>query len=249
MKLRFLILLLLTLSLLTGVVFARSEGTYLWDGADVLTQDEEKRLNQELAQVSANLNTAIVVATVHNEAYNVRDLANTFFHERTGYENGVILYLAFGQIDNDYHIEAQGTTAINFTERMYDMVENACVSHLRLGAYAEAISAYAHACEDAISSYGKISIPGLLGCIVIGMILSFLIPMMILKNQLKTVRYQSVADNYVQKGSLVLTAKTDTFLNRNISRISKPKSNPGGGSRGGGSRGGGSHGGGRSGKF
>ena len=246
MKFRFLILILLSLALLTGTVFAESEGTYLWDEANVLTSAEEEALNSELAEISAKLDVAIVVATVNNEAtYSVKNLADSFFRSRTGYQDGVILYLAFGQIDNDYHIGAQGSMEEIFTEKMYDKIEDACLSHLSSGNYAEAISAYAGACEEEISSYGKLSVVGILLCIVVGVVLSFLVPMNILKGQLKTVRYQPEANSYIRKNSLHYTRKSDTFLRRSVARVRKPKNNSGsrGGTRGGRS------GGGRSGKF
>ena len=243
MKFRHLILLTLSVLLLVGCVFAALPSQeYIWDEADILSPEEETQLTQQLAQISKELNVAIVVATVNNEAYNVESLGNNFFRTRTGRQNGVILFLAFGEIDNDYYIGAQGTTADKFNERMYDKVENACVPHLRSGDYVQAISAYATACRDAISSYGKVSGMGILLCILIGAVLSFLIPMNILKGQLKSVRFKPEANDYIRKNSLTFTRKTDTFLHRSVSRVAKPKDNGGSRSHGGG-------GGGRSGKF
>lgn len=242
MKFRHLILLALSVLLLVGCVFALPSQEYLWDEANVLSKEEEAQLTQQLAQISKELNVAIVVATVKDEAYSVQGLGNTFFRTRTGRQNGIILFLAFGEIDNDYYIGAQGTTADKFNDRMYDKVENACVPHLRSRDYVQAISAYATACEDVLSSYGKVSGTGVLLCILIGAVLSFLIPMNILKGQLKSVRYQPEANDYIRKNSLNFTRKTDTFLHRSVSRIAKPKNNGGSRSHGGG-------GGGRSGKF
>ena len=72
--------------------------------------------------------------------------------------------------------------------------------------------------------------------VVIGMVLSFLIPMTMLKNQLKSVRIQPEANSYIQQNTLRFRRQSDTFLYRNVTRIPKPKNNT-------------QHGGGRSGKF
>lgn len=243
MKFRHLILLTLSVLLLVGCVFALPSQEYIWDEANILSQEEEAQLTQQLAQISKELNVAIVVATVKDEAHSVERLGDNFFRTKTGRQNGIILFLAFGEIDNDYYIGAQGTLAEKFNDRMFDKVENACVPHLRSRDYVQAISAYATACEDVISSYGKVSGMGIVLCILIGAVLSFLIPMSILKKQLKTVRYQPEANDYIRKNSLTFTRKSDTFLHQSVSRVARPKNN--GGSRshsGGGSRG-------RSGKF
>ncbi len=61
--------------------------------------------------------------------------------------------------------------------------------------------------------------------IVLGIVLSFLIPMSILKGQLKTVRRQTAAANYVRPNSMHLTAQRDIFLYRNVVRTEIPKAN------------------------
>ena len=246
MKLRYFILLLLTVTLLTTGVFATSESTYLWDEANVFSDKEEKSLNQELAEISRKLGIQVMAATVSDEAtYGVEALGDAFFAEHSSSNDGVILFLAFGEIDNGYYVCAQGSTQTIFTEKVYDKVENSFVPYLRSKEYAEAVSAYAQACDKEISSYGKLPWKGVVLCVVIGVLLSFLIPMSILKRQLKSVRHQPAASSYVQENSLRLRRKTDTFLYRNVSRVAKPKNTSSGG---GGRSGGGGHRG-RSGKF
>ena len=61
--------------------------------------------------------------------------------------------------------------------------------------------------------------------VVIGIILSFLIPMSILKGQLKTVRHQAAAADYVRPNSMNLTNKRDIFLYRRVVRTEIPKPN------------------------
>ena len=59
----------------------------------------------------------------------------------------------------------------------------------------------------------------------IGILLAFLIPMSMLKGELKSVRRENAAANYVRENSMNLTAKRDIFLYRNVVRTPIPKSN------------------------
>jgi len=63
----------------------------------------------------------------------------------------------------------------------------------------------------------------LIGCIIVGIIVAFIVTL-IMKSQLKTVRQQKAASNYVVEGSFHLTGKTDVFLHRNVTRRERPKS-------------------------
>lgn len=62
----------------------------------------------------------------------------------------------------------------------------------------------------------------ILGCIVIGIVVAFIVTL-IMKSQLKSVRQQRTASNYVVEGSFCLTGQTDAFLYRNVARRERPK--------------------------
>ena len=74
--------------------------------------------------------------------------------------------------------------------------------------------------------------------LIVGAVLSFLIPMSVLKGQLKSVRMQAAASSYVRPGSRELRQQRDIFLFRNVTRTARPKNNSssGGGGGGGSSR-------------
>lgn len=262
MKFRYLILLLILPFLLPCTALAASEGTYVWDNANVLGSEDDIYYNEILKEISEELGYAIIFVTVNDEADypTVGMLASDFFTQESGYTDGVILYLAFGTIDNDYHIEAFGSLVDIFSEDMYIDIENAFLPYLRSQNFRLAIGAYAEACQKEISSYGKLTLVHILLGLGLGALLSTLIPMNILKAQLKTVSHREEADHYMKTGSLKYTVQTEDFLNKEVSRVHRVsnsgnshKYRSGGGgfrSSGGGFRGGGSRGGGgRSGKF
>jgi uncharacterized membrane protein YgcG len=60
-----------------------------------------------------------------------------------------------------------------------------------------------------------------------------------MKGQLKSVRMQNQANNYLKAGSMHLTASHDLYLYRHVSRTPRQTNSSSSGSRGGGSRSGG----------
>ena len=63
----------------------------------------------------------------------------------------------------------------------------------------------------------------ILGCVIVGIVVAFIVTL-IMKGQLKSVRQQRAAANYVVPGSFRLTARSDVFLYRNVVRRERPKS-------------------------
>ena len=59
----------------------------------------------------------------------------------------------------------------------------------------------------------------------LGILLAFLIPMSMLKGELKSVRRENAAANYVRNDSMKLTTKRDIYLYRNVVRTAIPKTN------------------------
>lgn len=64
----------------------------------------------------------------------------------------------------------------------------------------------------------------ILGCVVIGAVVASIVTG-IMKAQLKSVRKQRAAANYIVSGSFQLTGRMDVFLYRNVVRRERPKDN------------------------
>lgn len=244
MKIRHLILFLLLAVLLCTTAFASKDRILLFDEADILTEGEELSVNDALNQVCRKTGMDILVVTLRDATAD-KYTAQMNYDQRALEDDGVLLLLNFTESGRNYFLYASGEAWEIFDDRAFGKVEDACLPYLRQDAFEKAFIAYGEACEDVITSHGKLPVGGIVICIVIGALLSFLIPMNILKGQLKTVRSQPAAASYIKKDSMDLTNSQDTFLYRNVSRVAKPKNH----SSGGGSRGGGSRGGGRGGSF
>ncbi len=243
MKMRQLILFLLLVSLLCTVAFAAEDRMLVFDEADILTDAEEARVNATLNKALAETGMDIMVVT-ESGAYANENMARTEFFQRGLNEDGVILLVTFAGSDRNYFLYANGKAWEIMDDRAFDKVEGATLPHMRESRFEEAFIAYGESCTKVITSHGKLPAAGIVLCILIGGLLSFLIPMNILKGQLKTVRSQPAAASYIKKNSMNLTVSRDTFLTRHVSRVAKPQNN----SSGGGSRSGGG-GGGRGGSF
>ena len=119
-------------------------------------------------------------------------------------------------------------------------------SYYEDGDYYAACMGFAQTCEsllqDNAQSKGGFPVGLLFIALIAGAVLSFLIPMSVMKGQLKTVAPKAAAADYVRQGSMNLRVERDLFLYRNVSRIAKPKNNASGTHR---SSSGRSHGGGR----
>lgn len=59
-------------------------------------------------------------------------------------------------------------------------------------------------------------------CLAIGLVVALIVTG-VMKGQLKTVRRQSLAGQYVEQGSFRLTHSQDLFLYRNVTRVARPK--------------------------
>ena len=90
--------------------------------------------------------------------------------------------------------------------------------------FALAVTACA-ASEDYSSDSDNSILTTVLVSVGIGILLALLIPMSILKGELKSVRRENAAANYVRDNSMNLTTKRDIFLYRNVVRTPIPKAN------------------------
>ena len=81
--------------------------------------------------------------------------------------------------------------------------------------------------QDYDSNEGSSNILLNLGiCLAIGFLIALIITG-IMRGQLKSVRHQSGASDYVKAGSLNITNRQDLFLYREIRKVEKPRNNDG----------------------
>ncbi len=224
---------------------------YVRDEAQILSSQELESLQELLEELSHAHGISIIAVTASSINGNMDAFAREEFFRGNDTRDGIILALLFDGANRQYYFYASDACYDIMEPKGFDRLEEVCLPLLKSGDYAGAIEIYARTAEElylnppATGTNGVVTLPRVLLCILIGALLSFLIPMNVLKGQLRTVRNQPGASEYIRKNSLVMSKSTDRFLYRNVSRVVKPQNNSSG-SRGGG---GGSRGGGRGGSF
>ena len=219
------------------------------DDADVLSVGEESTLQAKLEKLSSKLKCHIIVVAINDLGYlSSYSYADSYYHNNGyGYgkdKSGVLLLISLedGSYGNrEYYIYTYGEAEDKLGDSELTDIEDAMLPHLRESKYYDGFVAFADACRDELSFD---IVTNLIIAVAIGAIIAFVI-LAGMKKQLKSVRPQRNAANYVRQGSFMLTKDLDLYLYRNITRTRRQNNNSS--SRGG--SGGGSRGGGRGGRF
>lgn len=207
------------------------------DFEGLLTSVELEVLTEKLERISEEYQCDVVVVTApYTEGRTATQFADDFYnYNKYGYNesrDGILLFVSLEE--RIWATSTCGKAMEIFNDSdLYD-IEDRFVPLLSEGDYNGAFNLFADLCEKEISTHGKIhfEITYLLISIVVGVIIAF-IAVLIMKGQLKSVRYEPAAKNYLRSGSLVISERADTFLYSTVSKRARPKDT--------GSSGGGSH--------
>ena len=223
---------ILALTILCALIFCVGAAqNSLIDNADVLTDVQEKDLCKKIAKVSEKHGFDIAVLTTGSIGdYDILDYAEDFY-ESNGYAEDGIVFVALAAETPRYGYVVFGECDRIFDDSAMDELDEAFKSTYKSGNYNGGIRRFVDAVDQIAEADGAISTKTIIISILIGALLAFLIPMSVLKGQLKSVRLQAAASSYVRQDSMVLTNDRDLFLYRNIVRSAKPKNNSSGGTR------------------
>jgi uncharacterized protein len=233
-----LLLWLLCLSLVVPVMAADAMPR-LVDGADLLASREEERLLTKLNTISEKYGMDVVIVTTDTLEGKTPSAYADDFYDYNGYaDDGVLLLVSME--DNDWWISTTGYGISAFTDAGIEYLGELFVPDLSNGDYAEAFESYADNCDAFIARsktgdpYDSYNLPkepfnlffNLAVCLGIGLLIGVIVTA-IMKSQLKSVRSQSGAADYVKTGSMNITQRQDLFLYRDVRRVEKPKSSSG----------------------
>ena len=220
-------ILVVMLALSMALSVSAAPQTFVLDDAGLLTQQEAAELSGTLSRLSDTYDAQIVVVTIPSAEGNDPDAVVDYFYDNMGigYGEGLDGVLLLGCMDpREYRILSNGYCGSAINTGAIDDIGNAIVNDLTDGDYAEAFGGFADKCEYYLDGYLNgfpfdfgisIGIALLIG-VLVGQIVG-----KVLKGQLKTVRREHRAQNYVKSGSLTLTEQRDTFLYRDVKRIKK----------------------------
>ena len=245
MKKLFLLLLVVAL-----VLPVNAAGTLVNDGEDLLTASEVSQLETLYSEYAADYGfTPILVTTDSFGGQYAQDYAADFYDSHGYPYDGILLLVSLSE--GEWYILTNGACYDRIPDWEAEMIGVELVDYLRAGELYEAFVLFpdlaldAYLQESSLENYGGVDAPvkgkNYLKTIAISMGVGLLIGLIavgIMASQMKTVRQQNAASDYVRAGSMLLTDQRDIFLYSHVSRTAKPKSNASGGGHGGGSRGG-----------
>ena len=249
MKKLFLLLLVLVL-----VLPVSAAGTLVNDGEGLLTASEVSQLESLYSEYAADCGfTPILVTTDSFAGQYAEDYAADFYDSHGYPYDGILLLVSLSE--GEWYILTNGACYDRISNRDVENIGEELVDYIRDGAFYEAFALFPQLTElyfgeVSYSYYGGVDGPTAVyetgtknygKTIAISMgagLLIGLIAVGIMASQMKTVRQQNAASDYVRAGSMQLTNQRDIFLYSHVSRTAKPKSSSSGGGHGGGSRGG-----------
>lgn len=212
------------------------------DEAGLLTDSEERRLEEKIAEIAVEYRFDVVIVT-ENSLGGKRPIAfadDYFDYNGYGYGPGRdgILFL-ISMEDRDWVISTRGYGITAFTDYGCDYIGEQVRPYLSDGEYGEAMEQFLDLSEDflAQASTGtpydknhekKNPLRTIAFSAVIGLITASVVTL-VLKSQLKSRRPQASANQYVRNGSFVLRDNRDYFLYSHVTKTRRASESSGGG--------------------
>lgn len=250
----FAMVLILSVALLpASAAGEKAPRTYRFDdNADLLTDAEEQALTDTLSDVSEKCDCNIVFFTTNDlsgasfsHTGTAQDYTQRYYETCCGVNtDGVVCGLILRDEDGDRQVllYGSGKCVKRLSDSESEEIRESAISNHNpdRNSYYDFLNAIALGVKEAVPPHLKWYMLPL--ALVIGFVIAMLI-MKNLKNQLKSVKMERGAVNYVRPGSMNVTASRDSYLYSTVSRTARPKNNSSGSSH---SSGGGSYSGGGS---
>lgn len=227
-------------------VCASAAPSRLCDDAGLLEDYEYENILEKLNEVSEKQGMDIVIYTVDEFDYNYADVeqAATETYEASGYNvDGVMLYISMAQ--RDWYLLTSGYGITAFTDAGLDYIAEDFLYYLSDGYYELAFESFISNADDFISAaragtpYDYDSMPkepfSPVSSLVISLVIGFIIALIVTgmwKGQLKSVAFNTRAQNYMKPGSLNVTGSRELFLYRSLNRTERPRDTGSGGGGG-----------------
>ena len=208
---------------------AKVDEQFVYDEADLLTDEQEAELVKKLTEVSHATNAQIVVVTLASmDGGNIDEFID-YLYDSMGFgygenHDGVLLLVSMDP--REYRILSNGYAGTAIGPDQIDTLCDFMETYLPNGHYVAAFNSFADQCGEFLEYYqmgspfkvGKNLAISLIIGIIAGLIVAF-----VLKGQLKSVRKQDQAHRYVKPGSMTVDIQYDIFLYRTVTRTQKQK--------------------------
>ncbi len=212
--------------------------THVADLSNILTDAEERLLNQELASIYEDLGfDSIIITSNSYEGWPGKRFAAEYYERQRSpkaYPNGAALvYNPTLGPNGDIWEAARGTGERLLGAQGDDALLDVVRPYARQRDYAGMFQAYARYLRASVTPPTPLSVAtkyapfGVIGGFIIGLIAAFS-----MKAQLRTARRQTAADQYVLRDSLDVTQAHDLYLYETVVRRKIETQRPSGGGGG-----------------
>ncbi len=242
MKRIFNLMLVLLLLICLGVsASAEQVPAYVFDGAGLLTDSQELRLDDAILDLQTDYDIHFAIVTVNSlGGKSPQRYAEDYYDGLYGKGSDGILFL-LSMEDRDWYVSIHGSAAELYSDGEIGDSVDAILPYLSDGDYYEGFSAWLSGLPFYLDTAEPEPQPKLWVAAVIGLVVA-LIVIVIMRSGMNTKRQQYGARQYLTPGSYQLRTQRDIYLYSTVSKTARPKDS-GSGGRSGGSRGG------RGGKF
>lgn len=122
------------------------------DEADILTDEEEEKLNQKLDEINTKYSYDVVIATTDSlEGYSAEEFADDCYDYNGFDENGILFLISME--GRDWAISTSGKAIDVFTDSLQDMLFNLIKTNLSNGNWYAAFNTFAAQCDLQIMMY------------------------------------------------------------------------------------------------
>jgi len=219
---------------------ADASGSYVFDEAQLLDEQQEQQLNELAAKYTKKYDCGLYIATVGNYVdyldygNDVQDAAEKIYQEKNmgvGTQNdGVLLLLSMSE--RDYALVCYGSFAKRiFDETAQDDIKDSLLPYFSRNDWHNGFQAYFESSGKALSGdHFKQGMLSMVVVLVCPAAVAFIV-VMILKGKMKSVQIGSQARMYVVQGSEKWRVRDDIFTHTTEvrRRIEQPRSTSSGG--------------------
>jgi uncharacterized protein len=219
--------------------FAGVNAPQMVDNAQLLTTEQTLELESQLKQISSRWNVAVVIVTTdHLGGKTPQAYADDYFDFGSYGKDGILFLVCMGT--RQWHISTAGSCIPVFTDAGLAYMEDQFREDLKENEFYDAFTTFANLCDDFLrqadsgAPYDSENLPkepfswviNIAICLIIGLIIALIVTG-VMRSQLKSVRPQHTARDYVRSGSLQITEAWDLYLYSHVSRRAKPKQSSG----------------------
>ena len=212
-------------------VFAQNTN-FLNDFADLISDSDKDNIEQQLQNISSKYDISFVVVTSDNlQGRNDQEYADDFYDENYDNEDGILILIDME--NHNWYVSTIGKCVDHISDYEIDYIYNDYVGeHLSEGNFEDGILAFIDGFEyyykyddtadieeylNSNETVKEFGIENIIFSLIIAGIVTLIVGI-VLKKQLKSVKPQRFAGNYVDRNSFVLTGYSDFFLGTHVSR-------------------------------